>query len=668
MAIVEMTKIKLMALEYHKQKILNALHKTGRVQLFEPEEQEHTFCTPNKSLPELKNKLADYTRAIDFVTDVYEKSKNKPYFKDEERYVDNFFLSYDEFMSTPEREIQIQEKADKVLALENTLTDLRSKKIKLNNLRTQILAYSGVKQKFSYFKDTKTCRVFFGTVKREQVQNLLKLNSENEFTDVSVLYENQLSIVLVVCLVEEKEKVSKALSETAFVSCPFNFDCKPSEKMAQTEEQIRIIEQSEEDIYKQICEWKDLLKDLKILADYYSFTVEKAIDGEKFRCTDSTFILEGYIPKGEEDAVKSAVSMVTDAVFIEYSEPTESDNPPTLTKNDKIVTQTEFVTNLYSVPNYREVDPNKAVFFFFMLFMGVIMADIGYGIIMIILGLTLALRIKVDNGARRLWYVIAMGGIFAIIFGILFNSLFGVAILPFTILPSPVPSGSETTGLMTVLLGCLALGVLHISTGYFYKALNCLKQKDIAGAIFDGFIWVLFFIGFILAAFNFLVGYLMPDALDKMPSGIKDFFDKAAMPGLIIVCVTLLLAAITAGRNERGFGKFTKGFGAIYGIINIMSDILSYARLFGLMLSGMIIAVTFNDIGMSLINGGSLGYVFGPLVMGIGHAFNIAMGVLGAYVHDSRLQYIEFFSKFYSGEGEKFTPIGSDIRYIYITK
>ena len=99
-----------------------------------------------------------------------------------------------------------------------------------------------------------------------------------------------------------------------------------------------------------------------------------------------------------------------------------------------------------------------------------------------------------------------------------------------------------------------------------------------------------------------------------------------------------------------------------------MSDILSYARLFGLMLSGMIIAATFNDLGLSIMSGGSLGYIFGPLVIGVGHIFNIAMGVLGAYIHDSRLQYIEFFSKFYTGEGEKFTPLGSDIRYIYLTK
>ncbi|MDY6367170.1 MAG: V-type ATPase 116kDa subunit family protein, partial [Clostridia bacterium] len=121
--------------------------------------------------------------------------------------------------------------------------------------------------------------------------------------------------------------------------------------------------------------------------------------------------------------------------------------------------------------------------------------------------------------------------------------------------------------------------------------------------------------------------------------------------------------------HEKGFGKFSKGFGAVYGLINIMSDILSYARLFGLMLSGMIIAQTFNyKLGLPMIQGGGIGIPLGVIIIIIGHVFNLAMNVLGAYIHDSRLQYIEFFGKFYTGEGEKFTPFGSQFDYIYLTK
>ena len=140
------------------------------------------------------------------------------------------------------------------------------------------------------------------------------------------------------------------------------------------------------------------------------------------------------------------------------------------------------------------------------------------------------------------------------------------------------------------------------------------------------------------------------------------------VPGLITAGVGLAFAAIFAGRHERGFGKFTKAFGAVYGLINLMSDILSYARLFGLMLSGMMIAQTFNvNLAAPIMANGGFGIVAGILIMIAGHAFNLAMGVLGAYIHDSRLQYIEFFGKFYTGEGRPFVPLGSKYDYIYVS-
>ena len=153
-----------------------------------------------------------------------------------------------------------------------------------------------------------------------------------------------------------------------------------------------------------------------------------------------------------------------------------------------------------------------------------------------------------------------------------------------------------------------------------------------------------------------------------MNEKVHSFFESVKLPGIIMLIGAVAVAALTAGRKEKGFGKFSKGFGAVYGLINLMSDILSYARLFGLMLSGMIIASTFNDLGLGIISNGAIGYVLGPIVIVVGHVFNIAMGVLGAYIHDSRLQYIEFFGKFYTGEGESFAPIGSKLDYVYLTK
>ena len=205
---------------------------------------------------------------------------------------------------------------------------------------------------------------------------------------------------------------------------------------------------------------------------------------------------------------------------------------------------------------------------------------------------------------------------------------------------------------------------MQITVGYALNAVNSIRKGHILDAVCDSFTWILFDIGLFFAVFNFITGYFeIP-----VPAGVAAFFDVMTLPGVIMLGVGLAGAALTAGRKEKLLGKLTKGFGAVYGIINLLSDVLSYARLFGLMLSGMIIAQQFNAIGVDLMAAGALGYVFGPVVILIGHAFNLAMGVLGAYIHDCRLQYIEFFSKFYTGEGTLFTPLGSRVEYICFTE
>ena len=142
---------------------------------------------------------------------------------------------------------------------------------------------------------------------------------------------------------------------------------------------------------------------------------------------------------------------------------------------------------------------------------------------------------------------------------------------------------------------------------------------------------------------------------------------QLAIPGAILAVAMLVLGACTAGIHERGFGKFTKGFGAVYGIINYLSDILSYARLYGLMLSGAIIAQIASGESFKLIASGNPIFIaLAVIILIIGHGFNLAMGLLGGYIHDARLQYIEFFSRFYGGEGELFKPLGSTHKYVKI--
>lgn len=663
MAIVEMSKIKLVGMSSARNELLDALSETGCVQLSFKDVAEGV--SPTDCIPEeLEKKHAILESAVDTLTALLERHKNDKEYVGVKDSLGAFVVSYEDFARITEKEEELFAVAKTIKRAEEKTAEIKLERVKRVNACASLTPYVKIQNRFSEFADTHRVKTFFGTVKSEALKKLTDAVLTEEFADLQVLAEAGQPVIVAVALKEEADKLSAMLTEAGFTACPFKNAVYPEEAALKEEKIILELDAETERLEKEICGKAKHLKDLKILSDRYRFETQKAVGSAKFEHTASTFMLEGFLPKDNREKVENAVYAVSDAVFTEFCEPEEGDAVPTLTKNDKLVSQSKFVTDMYSPPDYREVDPNKTVFFFFMLFMGVIMADIGYGILMIALGLALSARIKIPGGAKKLWNVIAIGGVFTIIFGVLFNSFFGFGLLPFSLLPNPAAKPLNMNSIMTILLFCLLLGVIQIATGYFMKALNCFKHKDVLGGIFDGLLWVLFFIGFVGAAFNFLMGYLNVEVSGEVTA----FFNKIQKPALIVALVALALAALTAGRNEKGFGKFSKGFGALYGLISIMSDILSYARLFGLMISGMIIASTFNEMGLGLISGGGVGYAFGAAVMVIGHAFNLAMGVLGAYIHDSRLQYIEYFSKFYTGEGEKFTPFGSELKYIYVTK
>ena len=662
MAIVEMSKLKLIGLDYERENILNALHKTQKVELKNAEQLDDTFvAVDDKKIEDLKNKLDKLNKSIEFIMDCLDKSKKEDFYpKDADGVKNDLLVSYNEFITAPQKEENLDEVVSKCEFSKNRLFDIRSKTVKLRNLEVQLSPYLAIEENFSSFVNTQKTRCFFGTVNESFMNELQTFVSDNELVSLKTYPAGNIHVVFVVAFDEIAEIVSAKLVELGFTKCSFDFDCNAKQKIVEIQNELLEFEKEEREIIKNTCALAYDLRNLKILTDYYSFLKEKAEASEKFLRTEKTFLLEGYLPTEEIENVKQIVSEVSNAVFLDFSEPTEEETPPTLLKNNKVVAQAEFVTNMYSAPDYREFDPNGFVFVFFMIFFGLIMADIGYGLLLMVIGFVLQYRIKVQNGTKKLMSVIMYGGFFTVLFGALFGSFFGFTLYSFL----PDPSSGNSQDIMIILLGCMALGLFQITFGYLLKAINEFRHKNIADGLFDGLVWVFFNLGIFCAVFNFLTDYF---GIEKAV-WLDELFSKLQTPGLIVTLVSLLIAAVSAGRGVKGFGKFTKGFGAVYGIINLLSDILSYARLFGLLLSGMIIAQQFNGMALDIMQAGGVGYVFGGLVMLVGHSFNLAMNVLGAYIHDCRLQYIEFFSKFYTGEGELFTPLGSQFNYIYLTK
>ena len=398
---------------------------------------------------------------------------------------------------------------------------------------------------------------------------------------------------------------------------------------------------------------------MKIYCDRLAFELEKAELAEKMRATEVTFLLEAYVPEEAVEIVKDAIESASGAVYYEFNEPADDEMPPTLYKNNKIVSNFETITNMYSPVNSREFDPNGVLSFFYSLFLGFIMGDIGYGILMVLGGgLIYFLKRKDDGGLKRMAAVFGIGGFFAILWGVLFGSMFGLEVIA-PLMPDAKDDTWSVMGISipAVLIIAMELGIVHLMAGYVCKAIQHMRRGHFWDGIFEGLVWAVFSIGVGVAVAGFVEQAKMP-LLTYIGGGMAG--------------ASLLVAMLTAGRKEKFFGKITKGFGAAYGIINYVSDVLSYARLYGLMLSGAVIAeiiAEYTVIGNAttvgfLVSGNPLLIILGVFIFVVGHVFNLAIGLLGAYIHDARLQYVEFFGRFYEGEGELFAPLGSNHKYI----
>ena len=655
MAIAVMRKLRVAAISYEGDKILDALSKTGAAEI-KILEAEENIARPVSDAATLSSRLEEAEGALKELVASSERyaKEHKKAFKPEK---DGFFVTYEEFMNAEKRE-----EAEALIA---EIKRLAAERVRLSaslaSLQKTILSLSPYKEfeiLFSAFSNTPRLRVFLGTVEN------VKEELFETLADVCVKTEG--NTVLVVALKEAEKETEEFLRGLDFAPCPFLKEAGTGKELyarlnEEKKDLLREIEKIDEAEFA-LCE---NIRFLKVYCDRIAYELEKAESvSEKMLATERVILLEAYAPKESEEEISAALSAVTDSAYFDFVEPEEDEMPPTLMRNNGLTKNFEAITNLYSPPNSREFDPTTVMGIFYSVFLGFIMGDIGYGLFMLIGGGLLWWKNRVkDNGLKRLAAVFAIGGVFAVIWGFLFDSLFGIAILHMRVMP-PLLEGNTNWHVLGIaipalLIVALEVGVVQLFAGYVCRAIQCWRRGKIWDGIFDGVVWAVFSIG---------VGLAIAGLVEELNMIIL------AYVGGIAAGAMLLTAMLTAGRKEKILGKFTKGFGAAYGVINYASDILSYARLYGLMLSGAVIAEIVSGYALTgyggstgMIVSGNAGLaVLGVVLLLLGHLLNLALSLLGAYIHDARLQYVEFYGRFYEGEGELFSPLGSKHTHVFI--
>lgn len=656
MAIAVMRKLRVAAISYEGDKILDALSKTGAAEI-KILEAEENIARPVSDAAALSSRLEEAEGALKELVASSERyaKEHKKAFKPEK---DGFFVTYEEFMNADRK----REEAEALIAEIKRLTAERVRLgASLASLEKTILSLSPYKDfeiLFSAFSNTPRLRVFLGTVEN------VKEELFETLADVCVKTEG--NTVLVVALKEAEKETEEFLRGLDFAPCPFLKEAGTGKELyvrlnEEKKDLLRAIEKTDEAEFA-LCE---NMRFLKVYCDRIAYELEKAesVSG-KMLATERVILLEAYAPKESEEEISAALSAVTDSAYFDFVEPEEDEMPPTLMRNNGLTKNFEAITNLYSPPNSKEFDPTTVMGIFYSVFLGFIMGDIGYGLFMLIGGGLLWWKNRVkDNGLKRLAAVFAIGGVFAVIWGFLFDSLFGIAILHMRVMP-PLLEGNTNWHVLGIaipalLIVALEVGVVQLFAGYVCRAIQCWRRGKIWDGIFDGVVWAVFSIG---------VGLAIAGLVEELNMIIL------AYVGGIAAGAMLLAAMLTAGRKEKILGKFTKGFGAAYGVINYASDILSYARLYGLMLSGAVIAEIVSGYALTgyggstgMIVSGNAGLaVLGVVLLLLGHLLNLALSLLGAYIHDARLQYVEFYGRFYEGEGELFSPLGSKHAHVFI--
>lgn len=390
---------------------------------------------------------------------------------------------------------------------------------------------------------------------------------------------------------------------------------------------------------------------LRLLADHYREEIGLAAVEEHLYRTDSTVLVEGWVRVLDRRWLERELRSRFDGIETVWRKPRDDEEPPIALDNGPAVRPFEFVTTLYGRPVYGEADPTPLLAPFFVLFFAMCLTDAGYGVTLAaISGLVLA-RLKPAGGAGKLFRLLLIGGLATAVVGIIAGGIFGITADSFPPAMRSLVLIDPLKEPMKMLVIAFVIGIVHILFGMGVRMAAQLREGLVADALFDQLAWMIFLLALAPLGYAGILG-------GELPAGVMRVATYAA---LAMAAVILL----TGGRRRRSpVMKGLAGLLKFYDVVGYFGDVLSYARLLALGLATSAIALAVNEIS-KMVRGlpWYTGYVAMAAVLIGGHVFNLAVNTLGAFVHSGRLQYLEFFSKFFAGGGREFRPFRSERKY-----
>ena len=642
MAILKMKKLRICGVSEEQTQLIRQLQLLGSVEIGAPcaltdTQGVQVFCAGDgKGADALLRTSARLTSALETLKH-YETKKGGLFAARPEKTIGELFSdeAYAAALDTAQAVLDAQDARSRLAAEKSRLTAVRESFVPWQQLPLPLETLG-----------TQHTRILLGTVPAQTDLEALRAKVFEAADEVQLeqISADQQSLYLLVFVHKcAAEAVGAALREAGFALTTFDgVQGTAAENIRRTDEAIAACEQQDAEKLAELTALAEQKSALQLAFDRCTQEISKAQAADRLVHSEKTFCLGGWVPCEDVGKLEALLSGFCCAWELTDPAPEEYPDVPVKLKNNKLTWPLNMVTEMYSLPAYDGVDPNPLMAPFFILFYGIMMADMGYGLLMILASIIITKKSRPKGTSGQMFGLMFSCGISTFLMGALTGGFFGdflpqlVGIIDpdttFKALPSLFTPLDDT---ITILIGAMALGFVQIVTGMAISFVEKIKKGQIMDAIWEELTWWIVFAG-----------------IACMALGVTN----------IVLYVGIGMVVVGSGWSAKGFGKVTAIFGSVYNhVTGYFGDILSYSRLMTLMLAGSVIASVFNTLGAIPGN-----VVIFLIVSMLGNGLNFALNLLSCYVHDLRLQCLEYFGKFYKDGGRPFKPLAINTKYVDI--
>ena len=667
MGIVDMRKLEISATKKHRKQILEFLQKIGAVEIDSLDVTDTAFEKMDTSGQRIRfQKIADdFDHVIEYLKK-YDKSKSGSLLN-----LENTLISREEYDDIVKNARKYYSKASDVLAIEKDIYESKATITRKENKIASLSPWSKLDIPLNSEKTKKT-KIFIGTfpdsLSEEKLYEICTKDLEEPIpVTTEVLYnENQITNVCVIATNRVADKVEENMRSHGYSKLPFLSHRIPDAAIEKRQKDIDAENLKIENAEKELESFVEFIPSFKIAADYYRTRSEKYRVLGTIPQSDKVFFIQGWVEAAQAEGIAKILEEQFDAV-VDIEQDDEA--APIKLKNNHFSEASEGVLESYGLPTHGRVDPTTVMSIFYVFFFGMMLSDAGYGLVMSIVCAIVLMKYKrIESGLNKMLRLFFWCGLSTAFWGFMYGGFFGDAIDVVAHTFFGVP---ETTQVlkpiwfaplenpMRLLIYCMLFGLIHLFAGLGMKGYEYLKNKDIVGFISDIVSWYMFITGLVLM--------LVPSSIFASIAGKQIVFSPVLVTiSKVLTIGGLVIILLMSGRANKNWGlRIALGAYDIYGVTGWLSDVLSYSRLLALGLATGVIANVINM--MASMNGKSvIGAIIFIVVFILGHTLNILINLLGAYVHTNRLQYVEFFGKFYDGGGKPFRPFKTINRYVEI--